>query len=133
MHSQGQQSGAYALLFNATYVCTLQFTIGFNFLTSLQLGQWSATEFALPDCAFTNVSGNMDVVPVLGSSFFVFFPVVTGLMVVIFAFNLHMRFLKACKLVTAPQPGEKGETNGLLSEGISLIRERKAALADSGS
>ena len=66
----GRQTGSYALLFNATYVSTLQFTLGFNYLTLLQLGQWSESKFAVPDCAFTNVTGSMDVLPVLGSSFF---------------------------------------------------------------
>jgi hypothetical protein len=92
----GRQTGEYALLFNATYVCTLQFTIGFNYLMLLQLGEWSATEFAVPDCAFKNVTGNMDVLPVLGSSFFIFFPAVMTIIVVVFAFRFHLRLFRLC-------------------------------------
>lgn len=123
----GRQTGASALLFNATYVCTLQFTIGFNYLTLLQLGTWSASEFAVPDCAFKNVTGTMDVVPVLGSSFFIFFPAVMAVVVIIFVFRLHLRILKLCG-VTQDSTMTTDDKDALVADGVALIREHKNLL-----
>mgnify|MGYP006883388832 CR=1 FL=1 len=74
----------------------------------------------------------MDVLPVLGTSFFIFFPVVTAIMVAIFAFQLHIRLMKSCGISTHSGAGVNGggeaDQDSVLKEGIALIQEHKTAM-----
>lgn len=62
------QSSAVALLFNAQYLVRLQFPLGYNYLYLLKLGQ--------NDSAFSQLMKHMETVPVLGTSFGVYAPLI---------------------------------------------------------
>jgi len=128
-----RQTHAYALLFNAAYVCRLQFTLGFNFLNTLQITnqdqRWIANDFHLPDCGFKKVVGEMDVFPVLGDSFFVFFPAITLFVAAFMIFNLHrtiFHFLKIEDILAfVPEVGSS-EYNERLKEGALLVQRAES-------
>ena len=60
---QGPQlSGHSSLVFNAQYFSRLQFTLGFNFLMTLNIKQ-------AEKAAFSNLMRNITIVPLFGTSF----------------------------------------------------------------
>ena len=77
----------------------------------------------------------MDVLPVLGSSFFVFFPVVVALLVAAFSFRVHARLLRLFGASLDPtssdaaaQADHGSDAASAVAEGVALIQDRKRAL-----
>lgn len=61
-------SHAYALCFNASYLCRLQFVLAYNYLLALDLGD-------RPSAFHRSVGAHMDLVPIFGKDMMNFVPI----------------------------------------------------------
>lgn len=82
-----QQSPPTSLIFNGQYFSRLQFALGYNFLLTLHKGWIEKTEF-------NKLMSNMELVPVFGTSFTVYVPVLIVLISIITLFNGFSKILK---------------------------------------
>lgn len=67
----GRLTNAYALMFNASYLCRLQFVLAFNYLLVLKTGDTTSA----PTAFERSVGAHMQLVPVFGSDFNNFIPI----------------------------------------------------------
>lgn len=75
------------MLFNAQYLIRLQFPLGYNFMSMLRYyGTKSASVPALSLPAFQKLMNDMSTVPVLGTGFTVYAPLV---LVILCAFTYY--------------------------------------------
>lgn len=77
-----------SLIFNAMYFCRLQFSIGYNFLLFVNLTKMRQTSF------FSDLVISMEIVPLFGSSFSVYAPIITAIIGGFTLFNGYGRLLK---------------------------------------
>lgn len=77
-----------SLIFNAMYFCRLQFSIGYNFLLFVNLSKMRQSSF------FSDLVINMEIVPLFGSSFSVYAPIITVIIGGFTLFNGYGRLLK---------------------------------------
>lgn len=82
-----QLSNHSSLVFNAQYVSRLQFSLGFNFLMILHLSRSEMT-------AFNNLMKNITIIPLFGTSFNVYSPVIMILVALTTCLNLYSRILR---------------------------------------
>jgi hypothetical protein len=82
-----QLSNQSSLVFNAQYVSRLQFSLGFNFLMILHLSRSEKT-------AFNNLMKNITIIPLFGTSFNVYSPVIMILVALTTFLNLYSRILR---------------------------------------
>jgi hypothetical protein len=76
-----------SLVFNAQYFSRLQFSLGFNFLMTVHLSQSDKT-------AFSGLLQNITIVPLFGTSFTVYSPVIMILVALTTFVNLYSRALR---------------------------------------
>lgn len=81
------QSPASSLLFNATYLSRLQFSLGYNFLLFLNSPRIDGTSFQF-------LMADMEIVPLFGSSFSVYAPIITAIIGAFTFLNIYARILK---------------------------------------
>ena len=86
-----QLSSHSSLVFNACYFSRLQFTLGFNFLMTLNLPETENT-------AFNSLMRNMSIVPLFGTSFTVYTPVIMIIVAMITFLNFYSRVLRVMGL-----------------------------------
>ncbi|CAE7416533.1 unnamed protein product, partial [Symbiodinium microadriaticum] len=82
-----QESPDSSLLFNATYLSRLQFSLGYNFLLFLNVKKIENTSFQM-------LMESMNIVPLFGDSFSIYAPIITALVGLFTFFNLYSRLLK---------------------------------------
>lgn len=104
-----------SLLFNATYLLRLIPPIGFNYLTFMRPRK--------EHTAFLEVIGRMDVVPFLGTDFYVYFPIFIAVFCLANVLNLYGRALKLVGVTNFDQ--RSGFADEAVAEG--RMRVRKAA------
>ena len=84
----GPQLSAYpSLIFNAQYFARLQFSLGFNFLMTLNMASSEKT-------AFNSLMSNIAIVPLFGTSFTVYTPVIMIIIALMTLFNVYGRVLR---------------------------------------
>jgi hypothetical protein len=81
-----QQSPPSSLIFNGEYFSRLQFSLGYNFLLCLNINRTELT-------AFNKLVENIQVVPVFGTSFTVYVPVIMVLVALVTLFDVFGRVL----------------------------------------
>jgi hypothetical protein len=81
-----QQSPPSSLIFNGEYFSRLQFSLGYNFLLCLNIDRTDLT-------AFNKLVENIQVVPVFGTSFTVYVPIIMVLVALITLFDVFGRTL----------------------------------------
>ncbi|CAM9512871.1 unnamed protein product [Ectocarpus sp. 12 AP-2014] len=115
------------LLFNAQYLIRLQFPLGYNFMRMLRYyGTKSASVPALSLPAFQKLMNDMSTVPVLGTGFTVYAPLV---LVILCAFTYYKGYARVLRLVglehvdlvSMDDPGG----NAVLDEGRELVERGK--------
>jgi hypothetical protein len=82
-----QQSSPFSLIFNAEYLSRLQFAIGYNFLMYLNVHRANNT-------AFNQLMKHMELVPVFGTSFQVYIPLIMILVALLTLFDGYGRLVK---------------------------------------
>lgn len=82
-----QQSPGTSLIFNATYLSRLQFSLGYNYLLFLNVPK-------IDNTSFQNLMSNMEIVPLFGNSFVIYTPIITVILGLCTFFNVYGRFLK---------------------------------------
>jgi hypothetical protein len=82
-----QQSPPASLIFNGQYFSRLQFALGYNFLLLLNVSKTS-------DSSFNQIMSNMTLIPVFGTSFTVYVPLVMILVAFITMVNGYARILR---------------------------------------
>mmetsp|Transcript_5899 Transcript_5899/g.13016 ORF Transcript_5899/g.13016 Transcript_5899/m.13016 type:complete len:780 (-) Transcript_5899:165-2504(-) len=82
-----QQSSPSSLIFNAEYLSRLQFAIGYNFLMYVNVPRASNT-------AFNDLMSNMELIPVFGTSFAVYIPLIMLLVALLTLFDGYGRIVK---------------------------------------
>ena len=84
----GPQLSAYpSLVFNAQYFSRLQFSLGFNFLMTLNTKASDLT-------AFSGLMSNIAIVPLFGTSFTVYTPVIMIIIAIMTLFNVYSRVMR---------------------------------------
>lgn len=81
------QSPDSSLLFNSNYLARLQFSLGYNFLLFLNSKGIDGT-------SFQKLMKNMEIIPLFGSSFAVYAPIITAIIGIVTYFNVYARLLK---------------------------------------
>lgn len=81
------QSPDSSLLFNSNYLARLQFSLGYNFLLFLNSKGIDGT-------SFQKLMKNMEIIPLFGSSFAVYAPIITAIIGVVTYFNIYSRLIK---------------------------------------
>jgi len=83
-----------ALLFNAMYLIRLQFSLGYNYLVMLYGldGKYGGIETGT--IAFQRLMSNMETVPILGTEFIVYSPLLMALFIGLALLNVYARFLQ---------------------------------------
>mmetsp|Transcript_5562 Transcript_5562/g.8221 ORF Transcript_5562/g.8221 Transcript_5562/m.8221 type:complete len:642 (-) Transcript_5562:117-2042(-) len=119
-----RQSHGVALLFNAQYLVRLQFPLGYNYLLMTKY------DISFTNCAFSQLMSHMDTVPVLGTSFSVYAPL---LILALCGFTLCDGYPRLMAVLGVEHEdaillSDKETLNGKVNEGISLLRkyERRA-------
>jgi len=114
-----RQSHGVALVFNAQILARLQFPLGYNYLLMLKYVDSS-------QCAFSAFIGQMAVVPLFGTSFSVYAPLLIIALCVFTVFNIYpkmMNFL-GVQHEDAILLGDQETIDAKVNEGISLLRQR---------
>ena len=84
----GPQLSSYpSLVFNAQYFSRLQFSLGFNFLMTLNMKSSDLT-------AFNGLMSNIAIVPLFGTSFTVYTPIIMIIIALMTLFNVYSRVLR---------------------------------------
>ena len=84
----GPQLSSYpSLVFNAQYFSRLQFSLGFNFLMTLNTKSSDLT-------AFSGLMSNIAIVPLFGTSFTVYTPIIMIIIALMTLFNVYSRVLR---------------------------------------
>lgn len=82
-----QLSPSGALIVNGEYFCRMQFSLGFNFLLLINANRLDRT-------SFRSLMSNMDIIPVFGTSFTVYVPIVMVIVSLVTLFNGYGYCLK---------------------------------------
>ena len=96
---QPYQSTASALIFNGQYLSRLQFSLGYNFLLTLNAPQLDLTSFKA-------LMSNITLIPVFGTSFIVFVPILMILIAMSTLLNIFPRLLRLLGIETEDMVGE---------------------------
>eukprot|EP00002_Diphylleia_rotans_P035701 TRINITY_DN7815_c0_g1_i1.p1 TRINITY_DN7815_c0_g1~~TRINITY_DN7815_c0_g1_i1.p1 ORF type:complete len:971 (-),score=207.14 TRINITY_DN7815_c0_g1_i1:218-3130(-) len=83
----GQENDANSLLFSSTYLFRLAMPAAYNFLFVVNEYQ---------DTSLAKVMGTMDVIPLFGKTFNLYFPIILIFLCVVFFFNLSSKILACC-------------------------------------
>ena len=120
----GKQSDAYNLLYNASYLCRLQFSLGFNFISMIVSSGNSLTV----KTTFSRFLGEMDVVPFFGKDANDWLPLIVLAVALIAYFNALDRILGYLRLQTNPGSPTEGDLHHseIIAEGRSLIAKAQA-------
>eukprot|EP00752_Nemacystus_decipiens_P001283 g1277.t1 len=115
------------LLFNAQYLIRLQFPLGYNFMRILRYyGTDSSRTPALQLPAFQQLMNDMTTVPVLGTGFNVYAPLV---LVVLCAFTYYKGYARVLRLVGLEHEDlvtmDDPDGNARVDEGRSLVERGK--------
>lgn len=87
---QGPQlSSPYSLIFNGEYLSRLQFALGYNFLLALNIQRTNRT-------AFISLMENIEIIPVFGTSFTVYVPILMSIIALITLFD---GFSRICRML----------------------------------
>mmetsp|Transcript_2258 Transcript_2258/g.3469 ORF Transcript_2258/g.3469 Transcript_2258/m.3469 type:complete len:696 (-) Transcript_2258:95-2182(-) len=81
------QSPDSSLLFNATYLSRLQFSLGYNFLLFLNVKK-------IENTSFQGLMESMQFVPLFGDSFSIYAPIITAVVGLFTLFNVYARIMK---------------------------------------
>lgn len=82
------------LLFNAMYICRLQFPLGYNYLSMLSPSEMESSDPSNEEMAFTQLMSNMATVPILGQGLNVYAPLFLVVLVMCTLFHFYARILK---------------------------------------
>lgn len=112
-----RQSHGVALVFNAQYLVRLQFSLAYNYLLMLK--------YDTSDSAFSKFLGQMDVIPLFGSSFPVYAPLLTIFLSLFTVCNLYARLLHILGFdhQDALLVGDRETLDSKVNDGKSLIRQ----------
>ena len=84
------------LLFNAIYLIRLQFPLGFNYLLTVYPPNLHGSHAATGEnVAFNQLMSNMDTVPLFGTGFVVYAPILLVVLCAFTLFNCYARMLRA--------------------------------------
>ncbi|KAG5189772.1 LMBR1-like membrane protein [Tribonema minus] len=117
------------LMFNAQYLVRLQFPLGYNFLTLLHYEKGM-----LQHIAFNKLMSNMSVVPLLGTDFNIYAPLIMVVLCLFTACHGYARLLRMVGIEHEDlQCATDKEGQERMDEGKSLIErgKRQAALRES--
>lgn len=114
-----RQSHGAALVFNAQILARLQFPLGYNYLLMLKYVDSS-------QCAFSAFIGQMAVVPLFGTTFSVYAPLLIIALCVFTLFNIYPKIMNLLSMEheDAILLGDQETIDAKVSEGISLLRQR---------
>ena len=119
MNLQGpQQSSSLSLLLNAQYLIRLQFPLGYNYLLLLR---YKASD----NTGFMELMSNMTVIPILGTDFNVYAPLLMVLLIVFTVFNGYARLLKLVNIYHEDLMGTEEEYDERIAEGKRLVSRNK--------
>mmetsp|Transcript_4355 Transcript_4355/g.5665 ORF Transcript_4355/g.5665 Transcript_4355/m.5665 type:complete len:564 (+) Transcript_4355:165-1856(+) len=120
-----RQSHGAALILNAQVLARWQFPLGYNYLLMLK--------YDTSTCAFSDFIGQMDVVPILGSSFSVYAPLLIIALCVFTWFDVYPKLMNLFNIhhEDAIMLGDKETIDLKVNEGIELLRQRSATDTDS--
>jgi len=123
-----RQSGGVALAFNAQLLVRLQFPLAYNFLLMLQYDRSSST-------AFKEFMGVMALVPIFGTSFLVYVPLLILGLCCITLLNVYPRLLAILGFQheDAILVGDAEELDAKVSEGIRLLRKHVEGIESVGN
>jgi hypothetical protein len=112
-----RQSHGVALVFNAQYLVRLQFSLAYNYLLMLK--------YDTSDSAFSKFLGQMDVIPLFGSSFPVYAPLLTIFLSLFTVCNLYARLLHILGFdhQDALLVGDRETLDSRVNDGKTLIRQ----------
>ena len=118
-----KQSDAYNLLYNASYLCRLQFSLGYNFIAMIISSENTLTA----KTTFSRFLGEMDVVPFFGKGVNDWMPVFIAVVACIAYFNALDRMLGFLRLQTNPGAPTEGDIHHseIIAEGKSLVAKAK--------
>jgi hypothetical protein len=112
-----RQSHGVALVFNAQYLVRLQFSLAYNYLLMLK--------YDTSESAFSKFLGQMDVIPLFGSSFPVYAPLLTIFLSLFTVCNLYARLLNILGFdhQDALLVGDRETLDSKVNDGKTLIRQ----------
>jgi hypothetical protein len=118
-----RQSSAGPLLFNAIYLCRLQFPLGYNFLLILSPPSAQGNAAFSADVAFNSLMTSMDTVPLFGQGFVVYAPVILVVLCALTLFNIYEKFLGMLGLESEDADVADEDRAVLLREGGMLLEQ----------
>jgi len=116
-----KQTDVYNLLFNASYMGRLQFSLGINYVNQLHPQDRK-------HLAFLSLIGDMNVVPFLGTSFNTYLPVLILLLAACTFFRLFDRLLNLLGIETHSDPGGGTICKSEMEQGKQLLHRHRARL-----
>lgn len=120
-----QQSATGPLIFNAIYLISLQFPMGYTYLTMLSPPHAHGSDLA-KNVAFNELMHHMETVPLFGQDFFVYAPILLGVLCLCSYYHLYPRLLKLVGIdhedIDSAETEEGAER---LKEGMSLIEKHR--------
>ncbi len=113
-----RQSHGVALVLNSQFLARLIFPLGYNYLLMLK--------YDTSACAFSTFIGQMEVVPLFGTTFSVYAPLTIIALSVFTLFNIYPKLLNMLRVEheDAILIGDQETINAKVNEGISLLRRR---------
>lgn len=115
-----RQSHGVALIINAQFLARLIFPLGYNYLLMLK--------YDTSSCAFSTFLGQMEVVPLFGTTFTVYAPLLILALCVITIFDIYPKLLNMLGIEheDAILIGDQETINAKVNEGITLLRRRNS-------
>ncbi|KAJ3340997.1 hypothetical protein HDU93_005861 [Gonapodya sp. JEL0774] len=113
-----------SMLFFAAYFCRLNFPLCYNFLNLLTTADTSNSPATAT--TFVRVIGKIDLVPLLGNEFNLYFPLVIVVICTVVFFNLHGRLMRMCGGFGELFFDDDEPTEDIVMEGRQLIEQARA-------
>ncbi|KXS12200.1 LMBR1-domain-containing protein, partial [Gonapodya prolifera JEL478] len=113
-----------SMLFFAAYFCRLNFPLCYNFLNLLTTADSANTPATAT--TFVRVIGKIDLVPLLGGEFNLYFPLVIVVICAVVFFNVHGRLLRMCGGFGDMFFDDDEPAEDIIMEGRQLIEQARA-------
>ena len=113
-----RQSHGVALVLNSQFLARLIFPLGYNYLLMLK--------YDTSSCAFSSFIGQMEVIPLFGTTFSVYAPLLIIALCVFTLFNIYPKLLNLLRIEheDAILIGDQETIDAKVNEGIQLLRRR---------
>lgn len=114
-----RQSHGVALILNSQFLARLIFPLGYNYLLMLK--------YDTSSCAFSTFLGQMEVVPLFGTTFSVYAPLLIIALCVFTLFNIYPRLMNLLGIdhEDAILLGDEETMNAKVNEGMLLLRRNR--------